>query len=91
MFPNAVNYGHMSSDRTEKGGKGHGDDLQCLSTYDVARRLSLHPKTVRRMVKEGRIRAFKNLRGRLVFKESDLRAYVDSLAPVKPKNKQEPT
>jgi excisionase family DNA binding protein len=50
----------------------------CLSIAEVAKRLSVSVKTVRRLIADGELPAVK-IRGRVVIKESDLTAYISSL------------
>ena len=50
----------------------------CLSVQEVASRLSVSVKTVRRLIESGELQAVK-IRGRIVVRESDLVAYISSL------------
>ena len=61
--------------------------LSCstLSTYTVARMLDRHPKTIRKMIRDGRLKALRDPRGKLVIRQSDLADYLDSLPKAGPK------
>jgi excisionase family DNA binding protein len=50
----------------------------CLSIKEVAQRLSLSAKTVRRLIHTGTLPAVK-IRSRVLVRESDLAAYLSSL------------
>lgn len=61
-----------------------GEQLM-LDIEDVAERLRISQGTIRRLVNEGKLRAYRigGKRGRLRFKEEDLNRYIES-ALVKP-------
>jgi excisionase family DNA binding protein len=50
----------------------------CLSLQEVAQRLGVSIKTVRRLIKDDELPAVK-IRSRVVVRESDLAAYISSL------------
>lgn len=66
-----------------------GDRLM-LDIEEVAEKLKISDGTIRRLVREGKLRAYRigGKRGRLRFREEDLEQYIES-ALVKPDEEEE--
>lgn len=56
----------------------HCNAMQLLTTEDAAKRLGLHPETVRRFLREGTLRGVKIGRKHRI-EESEIAAYVERL------------
>ena len=60
-----------------------------LNTYTVAQILGRSITTIRRMVRDGRLAARRDLRGGFIITRADVTAYIESLPRVEPDRRKE--